>query len=571
LNSNWRSARLVAAVACVAMIFAACGSSKSKGPSNPTGSPSTTAAAITDGGTLTVGAEQEPDCFDWLDACGGSSWGSWMGQYQTVPRAWDPIPQGGGVLKNEPGAVLAGAPVFSATPVETITYKINPKAVWSDGVAITCDDFAYTVDQQQHGKNLYDQTGYLDIAKVDCTDTTSPVVTYKTGKTYAGWQALFAGGVGILPSHILKGKDRDALMKNGYSWSGGPWIAKWTKGDNITLTPNDKYWGQKPHLDSVVFKFEADTAAEFQAFKSNQVQAIYPQPQIDVVDAIGKGLPNATTSFNANTAYVEAFWLNNSKPLFQNKVVRQALGYAIDRDAVVNQLFGKLGVKKAVNSVNPFAIKDYSDQEAYSAYHLDVAKVTSLMTGDGWAKGSDGIWAKAGLRASFTLSTTQGNKRRELTSQVVQQELKDAGFEMKVNFRAAGDLFGEDLPKGNFDAALYASGLTALTPGLCSQFCSKNIPSAANGNAGQDWTRTNIPALDTQLEIVDTSLDATAAKAAAKKGDQIMADNMVTLPLDPLPDILIWNKKVVGPVTDNSILGMFWNINEWGCVGGVCS
>jgi len=59
--------------------------------------------------------------------------------------------------------------------------------------------------------------------------------------------------------------------------------------------------------------------------------------------------------------------------------------------------------------------------------------------------------------------------------------------------------------------------------------------------------------------------------AAAKQGDDIMASNMVTLPLDPLPDILIWSKKVVGPVQDNSILGMFWNINEWGCTGGVCS
>ena len=82
------------------MIFAACGSSKNKTKSTTTkASGSTTTVAITDGGTLTVGAEQEPDCFDWIDACGGSSWGSWMGQYQTVPRAFDPIPQGGGVVE----------------------------------------------------------------------------------------------------------------------------------------------------------------------------------------------------------------------------------------------------------------------------------------------------------------------------------------------------------------------------------------------------------------------------------------------------------------------------------------
>jgi peptide/nickel transport system substrate-binding protein len=438
-------------------------------------------------------------------------------------------------------------------------------------VKITCDDFAYTVDQQQNGKNLYDTTGYTDIAKVDCTDQTAPVVTYKEGTAYSGWKALFGGASGLHPSHILKGKDRDALMKNGYDWSGGPWIAKWTKGDNITLTPNTNYWGEKPHLEKVVFKFEEDTAAEFQAFKSNQVQAIYPQPQIDVVDAIAKGLPNAMTAYNGNTAYVEAFWLNASKPVFSTKTVRQALAYAIDRDTVVERLFGKLGVKHPAQSVNPFAIQDYSDQSAFEGYTVDVDKVTSLMEGDGWAKGSDGIWAKGGQKASFTLKTTEGNKRREITATVVQQELKSAGFDMKIAFRPAGDLFGQDLPGGDYDAALYASGLTALTPGLCTQFCSKNIPGPANENSGQDWTRTNVPELDTQLEIVDTNLDAAAGMAAAKKGDQLMAENMVTLPLDPLPDILIWSKTVQGPVIDNSILGMFWNINEWGCKGGVCA
>ncbi len=71
-------------------------------------------------------------------------------------------------------------------------------------------------------------------------------------------------------------------MKDGYTWSGGPWFAKWNKGDDIILTPNPNYWGAKPHLDKVVFKFQTDTAAEFQAFKSGQVDAIYPQPQLDV-------------------------------------------------------------------------------------------------------------------------------------------------------------------------------------------------------------------------------------------------------------------------------------------------
>jgi peptide/nickel transport system substrate-binding protein len=562
--------RLVAAVAVVAIVFAACGSSKKSGSGSSSTAPTTAAPAITNGGTLTVGAEQEPSCFDWLGSCAASSWGSWMGQFQTIPRAFDPIPQPDGSLVNQPSNLLTGAPTFSAGPPETITYNINPKAVWSDGVAITCADFAYTTDQEQHSSDILDRTGYVDIAKVDCTNPASPVITYKAGKTFAGWQSLYGGGVGLYPSHILTGKSRDTLMKNGYTWSGGPWIAKWTKGDNITLTPNTAYWGDKPHLASVVFKFEADTAAEFQAFKSNQVQAIYPQPQIDVVDAIGSGIPGANVATNAHTAYVEALWLNNSHYPFTDEKVRQAFAYAIDRDAVVKQLFGKLGVAAAVQSVNPYAIKDYSDQAAWSKYKLDLGQVTTIMTGDGWTKDSSGIWAKAGKEASFTLSTTQGNKRRQLTAQIVQSELKTAGFKMAINFRAAGDLFGKDLPNGAFDVSLFANGLTSLTPGQCTSFCSKNIPGPSNQQSGQNYYRVSIPALDPLLSAVDTSLNDSLRRTDAAQADDIMANAQVTLPLDPLPDILIWSKKVVGPVKDNSINGMFWNINEWGCTGGVC-
>ena len=80
---------------------------------------------------------------------------------------------------------------------------------------------------------------------VTCPDPKTVVVKYKPGKTFASWQSLFAGSVGIMPSHILKGKDRDALMKDGYTWSGGPWFAKWNKGDSIVLTPNAELLGHE--------------------------------------------------------------------------------------------------------------------------------------------------------------------------------------------------------------------------------------------------------------------------------------------------------------------------------------
>ena len=558
-----RLLRALALLSALSVIIAACGSKTATGPAATSGaSVVTTNEPVPYGGTITIGAEQEPDCFDWIGQCGGSQWGAWMAQYATLPMAFRTVVKDGNVTE-VPGTVLTGVPKFETKPVETITYNITPAAVWSDGVPITCADFQYTVDQIQNGSDIYDATGYVDIDKVTCPTPKTVVVTYKPGKTYAGWHSLFAGSGGIFPSHLLKGKDRDKALKNGYTWSGGPWFAKWNKGDSIVLTPNPNYWGEKPHLDKVVFKFEPDTAAEFQAYRSHQVDAIYPQPQIDVVDAIKAGLPDSNTSYQSKTAAIEALWFNLGKPPFDSKVFRQAIGYAIDRDAIANKLFGALGVTKAVNSLNPSVIADYSDPQAWSMYKPNLDKVSELMSGDGWVTGSDGIWTKDGRRAAFTIITTAGNKRRELTEQIIQPMLKAAGFDMTIQNKSLDDLLNA-MSAGNYQVILLGQTLTGITPGLCSILCTENIPGPSNDNHGNNWSYASVPSADVQMRIVDTSLDDNARKEAAHKADDILADYNVALPLDPLPDILIWNKKVVGPISDNPIEGMFWNIDQWG-------
>ncbi len=119
-------------------------------------------------------------------------------------------------------------------------------------------------------------------------------------KPYAAWQGLFGGGYGIFPSHILQGKDQDALMKDGYTWSGGPYmIDLMGQGlvDHAGAEPEVVRLGQVP-LDKIVFQLVDDTATEFQAFKSGQVKMIYPQPQLDVVSQIGTGIPGANSYYN---------------------------------------------------------------------------------------------------------------------------------------------------------------------------------------------------------------------------------------------------------------------------------
>jgi peptide/nickel transport system substrate-binding protein len=470
-------------------------------------------------------------------------------------------------------SMLTGEPELKAGPPQTVTYNIDKKAVWSDGTPISCADYQYTWEQIAKGNDIYDKTGYQDIAKVDCPDGptgSTAVTTYS--KSYAGWKQLFGGQFGILPSHLLKGKDRAKTMANGYAFSGGPWMmdggaAGWKKGTSIKLVPNAKYWGKKPKLDSVTFLIQADTAAEFESFKAGTVKAVYPQPQLDAVDEIASGIPDTSKSINADaTPNLEALWINNSKFPFDNKDVRQAFAYALDRDAIVNALFGKLGVDKALQSFNETILgKDFGDPESFSGYKQDLDKVDSLMKGAGFAKGSDKIWAKGGKKAEIVFKTTAGNARRERTQELIIEQAKDAGFKVTVQNQQAGDLFGDQLPKGDFTMALYAQVLTSLEPSNSSLFVSKNIPTQANGFSGQNWTRTKIADADAPLLGTDSELDQSKRSDDEATADKLLAEDATSIPLDPLPVIFLWSNDIVGPKEgqDNPIFGPFSQMNEW--------
>jgi peptide/nickel transport system substrate-binding protein len=586
LTRHRRLSAFSAAFVSLALVAAACGGDDSgdsdettaettEAPGGDTTAPTaettapdgaeTTAPAddeeVPQGGTLVIGMEQEGDCMAWISSCGGTSWTYWAVGSQTMPRVFNAVKDGEN-WAYEPSNLVTGEPELVTEPKQVVTYSINPDAVWSDGTPITSSDFRYTWDAIANGTDIYDSTGYVNIESVDDSDPATAVVTFAT--PFADWKQLFGGGFGLYPSHLLEGKDHVAEMANGYSWSGGPFMLEsWNKGVDMTIVPNPNYWGEKPKLDKVVFRLIGDTAAEFQAYRAGEVDAIYPQPQIDVIEAIEAGI-EGEAAYTPETGNFEAIWLNNGAAPFDSVAVRQALAYSLDRGRIVEALFGGLGITDPLQVINAPILSFYTDTEAFAGYEQDLAKVDELMTGDGWTKNGSGVWEKGGATASFTLTTTAGNARRALTQQVIQEQAGAAGFEVTLENIPAGDFFGQRLPAGEFQAGIYAQVLTSLSPGTCNLWCSKNIPSEANGNSGQNWTRTNIPEVDPLLEEMDSNLDQDARAEAGKAADAILAENVVTIPLDPLPNILIWSDRVLGPVSDNPVLGPFWNLNQLG-------
>ena len=523
-----RAIRFVLAATLFATTATACAATGGDGASG--GATSTAAEQPRKGGTIVLAAG-EPICMDWYAQCGiGNVIG--IAPTQTLPSPMDFVE---GQFRVTP--LLADEPTVEAGPPQRITYRINQAAVWSDGTAITSADFRYTWEQARTNN----ARGMGDIAAVDDTDPRTAVVTWRSPN--ATWRERFRP---LLPKHLLQGKDRNAEMKDGYTFSGGPWmLGHWTRGQEFKLVRNPRYWGPPAYLDAVVSRVTADAAATRQAYKSGQID-MFVQSGAEIGIEEMRGLPD--TGFLEKSSLGYAFLsFNTQRAPLDRKAVRQALAYAVDRDAVALQLQGHLRpgakpIQSLASSANPTY---YS--EPFARYRRDLTKGNELMRADGWAKGSDGVWAKGDTRARLDLIMSVGSFNT-LIAQVFESQWEEAGFEVAVRHLAGGPMT-ELLSKGEFHIG-GGSSPAALDPGQCARFCSSNIPSEATRFVGGNLSRITSPALDDLWARADTELDAAKRVDLVRRGQEAVAEEVPALPIVAIIDVYGFNsKKLGGPVT----------------------
>ncbi|GAA4472508.1 ABC transporter substrate-binding protein [Rhodococcus olei] len=168
----------------------------------------------------------------------------------------------------------------------TVNYRLNPDAVYSDGVPVTCDDLVLT---WAAGSGRFPQfqsasrAGYSDIDRVDCrTGTKDATVVFKPGRAFAEWRALF-GATALMPSHVagraanvpdvvaaIGSGDADAIGRLAAFWntgwnlvpgqadpalfpSSGPYrLDSVTDEGGLVLVANERWWGNKPGTDRIV-------------------------------------------------------------------------------------------------------------------------------------------------------------------------------------------------------------------------------------------------------------------------------------------------------------------------------
>lgn len=431
--------------------------------------------------------------------------------------------------------------IVSKSPL-TIEYKLKKGLTWSDGKPLTSADAKFTYDLIMDPKNkILTRTGWEDIDTFETPDKLTVRFTFKKDKPYAPWLTLLGGSeTQIWPKHIYEGEDFNKVANNKVVGSGPFKFKQWRKGQDLTIERNDNYWGKKPALKQVVFRFIPDTNTQTTSLQSGEVQFIDPPPDIGLLPKL-KGFSGVKVQVKAGTIWEHIAFNMDKVP---NLKIRQAIAYGIDRQQVINKI-----LKGQVKPLESFLVPDQDPYytPAWAKYTHDPAKAKQLVKE-----------AKAeGASTEITFSTTSGDRLRETLQQIIQQQMKDIGITIKIKNTSADTFFGQWTVQGTYEMGEWA-WLATPDPSYTVNFSDKQIPPK-----GQNYYRYKNAKVTKLWEESDKTVEVNKRASLIKQAQELMADDIPIIPMYQRPVYYAFADNLSGPQANPTLAGPFWNIGDW--------
>jgi peptide/nickel transport system substrate-binding protein len=483
------------------------------------------------------------------------------------------------LLTEEPKSEVSG-------DTQTVVYHLNKDAVWSDGEPINADDFIFTWNTRKSADpakggcaSILSTVGYDQMQSVEGSDN-GETVTVKFSPPFSDWQSNFSGSSDpILPAHVMDKKDPkancDAITKG---WpiadgipsdiSGGPWQLKKENidvaGQIVVLTPNAKFWGKKPNLDQLVIQnIGNDPTTAVQGLQNGELNMIYPQPQLDLVDQVKKLEPNVVSDINFGLSF-EHLDMNTQDKHLADPNVRKAFAMALDRQEIVDQTVAQFSSDAQVlnNRIWLNNQPEYQDTAPDQYKKQDIAGAKALLEQSGYTLGADGIYTHPQRgKLSLRIDTTENNPLRQTTIEVMIPMLKKAGIE--ASFNPNPDIFaGKDKPSsleaGGFQVALFA---WVGNPFVSS---TRSIYQTPQGdNIGQNYSRIGNKQIDDLFAELVKTPERDKQAALGNQIDKLLWDQMATLPLYQKPTFLAHSATLQGAEDNATQAGPLWNSSTW--------
>jgi peptide/nickel transport system substrate-binding protein len=337
---------------------------------------------------------------------------------------------------------------------QTITIKVNEKATYNDGTPIDVKAFQNTwniLKSPDAGYDIVSSGNYAFVESVEAGSSDKEVVV-KTSQPVYPLDSLFTG-------FIHPAVNTPEIFNEGFSgemhpeWMAGPFKLDQydTAAKTVTLVPNDKWWGTKPVLESVVFR-QLESSAQIAAFKNGEIDGMSAN-----TISLYKQLEGTKDSEVRRGQRLFAGGMNINAQKITDVAVRKAMFAAVDREAIRNVRFNGLNWQEPSSGsmmLLPFS-EYYQDNYPVKETGPDAAK--KILTDAGYTANASGIMEKDGVPVSFKVANFGDDPTSLATTQTLVDQLKAGGMDVGIAQHGSAD-FGKIVGTREFDVSL--SGYT---------------------------------------------------------------------------------------------------------------
>lgn len=422
----------------------------------------------------------------------------------------------------------------------SIAFHLDPRARWHDGRPIRASDLRFTFDLMKDPKTATQLTPLVaNIDSMSVRDSLTAVAWFRARSPQQFYDAAYQ--IFVVPEHILKDIPREQLANSEAVQrpvGSGPFrFARSEPGVRMELIADTTHYRGRPNLDRVVIAFTGDAnngVTQLMAGQADLFDAIPADvvPRLDSAEHLrtlryqimGYGFMSMNMRDPARRAAAH--------PIFGDAAVRRALSMAVDRAAMVRNVFGP----DVALSVGPYpnAIADSSVKPP----PFDRARAEALLDSAGWRRGADGTRAKNGRPLAFSITVPTSSPQRMRFAVLLQEQFRTIGVPVEIQ-NLEFNAVQERLESGRFDATLAALGQDPPRTGI-TQFWTTSAFPPAGGNFG----RYSNPGVDALVDSLAYTTDPARADDQWRRMSRTIIDDAPAIWLYAISPVLGLHRRI---------------------------
>jgi peptide/nickel transport system substrate-binding protein len=330
----------------------------------------------------------------------------------------------------------------------SITFHLRKDVKWHDGTPFTAHDVMYTYRVIVDPKTPTPYAGdFKPVKEAKVIDDFTFKVTYE--RPFA--PGLQSWTVGILPRHLLEGKDITTSTLIRKPIGTGPYLFKeWIPGDRVVLVANNSYFEGKPYVERRITRVIPDLATMFLELKSYTIDMMGLTPLQALKQTDYPGFKREFSKYKyVGFSYVYLGY-NLKHQIFKDRRVRQAITHAINKQEIVDGIL--LG--QGMEATGPYKPDMWAYNGNVKRYEHSKEKALALLRDAGFEQRQDGTLIKDKKPLEFTILVNQGNDVRIRTAELIQKRLRDVGISVKIRVIEWATFINEFIDKRNFEAVI---------------------------------------------------------------------------------------------------------------------